>query len=66
MNRVILPLAIPLGVALVTFLLIFGFSRVLLAVTEAFSENVAIALALLVAALVLGGSALVATRGPRS
>jgi plastocyanin len=57
-NRLVLPLAIPIGAAVAILLVTFGFSRILLSV----SHHAATAVALIVASSVLAACAVAATR----
>ncbi|MBW3537744.1 MAG: cupredoxin domain-containing protein [Actinobacteria bacterium] len=58
-SRLIMPLALPLGVTAVVLLIAFAFSRTLLAV----SANAAVLIALVAALVILGVGSLVAIRG---
>jgi plastocyanin len=62
-DRVLIPLAIPLGAAVVIVIVVLNFSRILLAVEERGSETVATAIAIIVACGVLFGAAWFSARG---
>lgn len=57
MNRTSLALLIPVGAVVATFIIVFGISRILLGVPR----EVAVPLALFMAMMILGGSAVVAS-----
>ena len=62
MERLGLPFIIPIGSIVATFLIIFTISRILLGVPR----EIAVPLALLMATLILMGSAIVASTGESS
>jgi plastocyanin len=61
-NRILAPLAIPLGATVVAVVVVFNFSRILLALEERRSSAVATVVAIVVAAAVLFGSAYFSSR----
>jgi hypothetical protein len=64
MDRLAIPLVMPLAVTVVTFLIIVGIGTLLLELSHAFGEHIAVAAALAIAGAVLAGCALVARGGP--
>ncbi|MGH9041726.1 MAG: cupredoxin domain-containing protein [Acidimicrobiia bacterium] len=63
-NRILLPLVIPVGATVVTLVVVFNFSRILLILEERKSATVATVLAVAAAAGVLAGFTWFATRSP--
>lgn len=62
-DRVLIPLAIPLGAAVIIVIVVLNFSRILLAVEERGSEMVATMLAIVVSSSVLLAAAWISSRG---